>query len=233
MIAVAPILTNCGQNSQSSTSAIGYQAGTISAGCLAITGPIPFSASSIGYDPQESGQILGGRLTRTQQYPGNNQTSGTIVLGGSVITGPLIGSGQMGTVAMTVATVQQNPNYSGYYGNYYGTPPAIASAVGTITLSASAQQAILQQVGSSPYGNGYNNTYGTSYPNTGYSNYGYNNGYNTGYGYNSGYAPQGAPIGGVCVSSIALNLTHRGTTLSGSVEVYVNNTQSSQVLTFY
>jgi hypothetical protein len=240
VLAVSPMLTNCGKNLDSSASAIGYQSGTISAGCLAITGPIPFTAANIQYDPQESGQIVGGRISRTQSYPANySQANGTVTLGGSVITGPLVGNGQMGTVTMAIASVQPNPYYSGYYGNYYGTSPQIASAVGTVTLSAAAQMQILQAIGSTSgaYGSGYG--YGAG-PGYGYNQYPqqfpytqYPSQYPSQYPYTGGYQPSGSPIGNVCISSLALNLTHRGNTLQGSVEIYVNNTQYSQVLTFY
>lgn len=238
MTAVAPLLTNCGQNQQSSISAVGYQPGYVSSGCLAITAPIPFTASGISYNPQESGEIRGGRLVYAQSYP-VQQSTGTVAIGGQVISGPLVGSGRMGTIAMNVASVQQNPNYTGY-GNYYGTGVALANATGTITLSADAQAQIMSSLSTGPYGGGgvypYNQApYGqypyNQYPQGQYPYQQYPYGGQYQYPYQTGY-PTVAPAGTVCVSGLAVNLIHQGTTLTGTIEVYINNTSNSQLLQF-
>ncbi len=183
-------------------------------GCAPITGPIPFT----GQVYFSAVNIIGGAV------PGMGQSYGQLRIGGGGM-GPFSRATTAdGSITMNIIPQSQPyPNYYGGYGMGYGTsygtgynmggmnsgiyPPGPAQVAGTIRLSPAVIQDIYSQVqmGYLPIG-------------------GVNNGVN---GNNPLMLPNPQQI---CVSGVALNYGHSGTTLitpdrGSGVFLYLNNTQ--------
>jgi len=217
------LLTGCGTGSSTGP----YPPGGVPqplpglpAGCAPITSPVGFTASNIYFSWSS---VIGGIL------PNNGQSVGQVIVGGAAAGGPYQRSGVDGSISMNITPMNTaQPTYGTSYstGYYGGTATQTANATGIVTISPQVQQQIMMAYGgtSGSYYPTYGTSYPTSYPSTYPSTY-------------PGTMPmtQMPTMGGqqVCVSGIAFNLGHYGTTLyGGNVFLYLNGTQRGYALYF-
>ncbi|MCC7440733.1 MAG: hypothetical protein IT285_03810 [Bdellovibrionales bacterium] len=220
------VLSGCGGSGSGTTGIGNIPGGTTggigSGGCIPIQSPVGFVGQNIHFDTYN---LVGGQLPPIDTWP--TKLVGQVGIGsGGIGNGGAMGSTALqaqsfdGTIQMTAFRLNQqtqpygqpyNQPYNPYQPNPYSYS-TVGSVQGSLTLSPTTQQEIMQSLGynqySQPYGQPYNpyNPYPT--------------------------VPQPQIQQQACVSNVAFNLGYAGNRPYGKVYIYLNRTQHGFVLMY-